>query len=306
MVRSSIKPLKSKAQVTIFVIVGIVLLLAASLVFFLVRSSNSWERSSLSQEEITLRQADFENAPPLEERVTGQPSEEPEEVFGDVEELFSDCVQTTATTLFEEATAQSGLLEPIPANHVEHDGELFIVLFDQEYPGAVTYGRDELAKRIAQQTPNQITSCLGSVLTQGKFAPYDFDILVNDIQTITGKDSFSIIQEYEIVIDGVSFAREDVTTIQAPYFVLFDQAEEIVDQVLETYWVPNPQFNLQLCLQLKEQHGFAPRYPLDFLQELPDEVVGIELQQEYFIISLEEKEQIFSFAILPLLVDPIC
>ena len=264
-----------KAQITIFAILGIVLVLSIALL--LVRVTTNVDDSFSLQGNT------------LEEKITY---------------VIETCIDTELKLAIDQAYVTSGEIRDFfPRNHIVYDGIRITTSYDRDFISQGLSSNLDFKINMEPRIMNSLRSCM-LVFEDDPDIVFDFDIYITELEFFIS--DLGITVEYEYL-----FEREDdfeffegAVTVNTDLFYLLERAREITNTYLSLIRNSDPLLNMQLCNAIYSELGFKPMYTMDIFDYLASyDDVDVIIREDYFIITLQNK---LSFAIKPILITPIC
>ena len=258
---------KKKGQVTIFVIIGIVLVLGVFLFIFLGRGDG-------------------------EVVVDDSPSARLEGYIGQCNDLVLDDFVPRALV--------TGGFGYYPFNIVRTETNPYVLSYSAEGVPQGVFERRDVEQIVFEEISNSIHGCLSSLL-ESELEIYNEEISLErfNYEVLIEQNVVVVTYDYEYSLQGNYFANELITTHSTNLGYFLDRTNELTDFFLETRRVDNL-FNYQFCNVLIEEEGIAPKYSADFLRDFEgDEDVSFLFDKEFFIVFLNRGGEMFPFAIMP-------
>jgi len=268
-----------RAQITLFVIIGLVLLLGTSLFFFYFTSKKNVVLIDENEHKIEVKLKNFQKF----------------------------CVENMVDSFSETANSQGGYFSAMPAESLFYGNNVYALAYSENGEGLLAT-KDEISSELSEFIPENIGSCLNGLIDADKsLQNYDVDITLSSFSVEPNNLSLNIFYDYVFIVDDETFSG---TIIQSVYFSLFsflNRANELADIMLESYIEPDIFFNLQNCLTLNAEYGVRPQFPIDFVKNLTsDDFNSLIFGDDFVILNLTQNHQSFPFAMKPPLVGSIC
>lgn len=258
---------KKKGQITIFVILGIILVLGVVLFIFL----------SSSDEEI-----EFDDS----------------HVSSRLNMYLSQCSDIIVEDYVPRALITGGYGQ-YPFNLVRTDTNPYVLSYSAE---GIPYGiyNSDIADLFLRLELDEIYTCL-MPLIDSEEEQYGDEVILYDLKKDVTIEQNAIIVKYDYiysyrgeVINNNEVTRRYITNLG--HFL--DKTNRLTDMFLEQRR-PDALFNYQFCNALLDQKGYPPKYSADFLIGMEEDVTFL-FEREFFVVFLEKDEEIFPFAIMPL------
>ena len=257
---------KKKGQVTIFVILGLVLLIGAFFTLYLTRSGDDVE---------------FDMS----------------DVTGRVTSYVAQCSDSIVEDYIPRALITGGYGE-FPFNTVRTEQNAYVLSFSSE---GVPYGIYEanFADDLLYFELMEIDTCIEPLL-ESDVEIHNEEIEIQDFYYLVELEEHSIIVNYTIVFElrGNTYNNSITRSYRTNLGYFLNKANEITDFVLEERETNNF-FNYQFCRSMVEEEGFAPKYSADFLTEFEVQGASLLFDRDFYVIFLERGEETFPFAIMP-------
>ncbi|MFP4567935.1 MAG: hypothetical protein ACLFN8_03240 [Candidatus Woesearchaeota archaeon] len=258
---------QKKAQVTIFAILGLILVVVLALILL---SINNQKTTKLDDESITQR----------------------------INTYISQCTEDILQDYTRRAL-QTGGYGYYPDNVVRYQNNLYVLSYSVEgyYMGIY---EPEVVEEFIKQEMSFTDLCIYNLMLED-YEIYGDEITINEINTQITFEEGAIITnfeyEYEVQEKTIqtSLAKRHKTNLA--YFL--DETNKITDKILMPRQIDSD-FNYQFCRTLSQTQNIKPRYAVDFLKEIGNqENLNFIFEKTYFIITIEKDDEQLSFAIRP-------
>ncbi|MFP4568052.1 MAG: hypothetical protein ACLFN8_03840 [Candidatus Woesearchaeota archaeon] len=273
--------LNKKGQVTIFVILGIVLLATTIIVL-----STTKKTDQLNSNSPILDQVNYV-----------------------VNTCFDDLTRTNMTEIIN----QGGFIEEniYPQNVLIYQNQIFLTTYDRYGDSTHITSNTKLnfANSILELLRNEFQYCATSTLSliNERYKENLEEFTIDFFSIHLDQDVFLIDYEYTTIIDGQEFVYTNFYRLNSEKFKILEHADQFTEQFFKSYDEPDIYFNLDKCEELFLLKGIKPRYPLDFLKFYEDYgVTAIVLEEDFFIIKTYYDGLEFNYAIRPELIPAIC
>jgi hypothetical protein len=185
---------------------------------------------------------------------------------------------------------------------------LFVVSFDRDNPYLMLKTGREIALQLQEKIIENAPYCFVSMDTDPLLSQYDMDVYISAVYVKASEDSFTVYYDYDMEIDEINETHSLMQTVEVPLFRILDEANQITDEFLRSYDSPDLVYNLQACNSFYDKYEIKPEYPVDILRNVSTnkDVLGVIVQNDFFIVNMEVDGERFSFAIKPVLVGSIC
>jgi hypothetical protein len=277
-------PANKKGQVTLFIIIGIVLI--AIVVMGGILLSKNADKIQVG------------SAGPTEFQ----------EVKTKLDYIFQTCVEDITKSEASHSIVKGGSMrEDFPANSIDYNNQLLVVSYDAEGSGSFNTPK-QTAKELEQVLLDKLPNCFEGAYDDPMLSQYNIDIYISSLYVRPTKDSFMIYYDYEMEIDDEKEYHTMTQKVDVSLFKTLKVANMITDEFLETYYEPDVLYNLQACNSFYDAYGIKPQYPVDILNVVAENeyVNGVIVQDNFLIVNLNVEGEKMSFAIKPILVDSIC
>lgn len=282
-----VKEMKNKrAQVTTFVIIGIVILV---LVVGGVLLVSNYKKNRIN--------------------VHSSGETEFQEVKEKLDFMFRTCVEDIVKYEAKSAIPKGGYIgDEFPSNSLDYNGELLAVSFDRSDPFVMFKTKSEMSALLQERLLERIPECFDDADKDPVLGMYEVDVYVYSLYVKASDDSFEVSYDYEMQVDDVNETHTMVQMIEVPIFRILSEANSITGEFLETYDAPDLLYNQQACNSFYDKYKIKPEYPVDILKIAAgnENVTGIIVQKDFFIVNMDVEGEEFSFAIKPVLVGSIC
>ena len=258
---------QKRGQVTIFVIIGVVLIIAVS--FFI-----------------------FFSADQPEPTITG------DSISARLQNYASQCTDIVLEDYVSRALITGGYGD-YPANIVRtENNNVYVLSFSSEgVPYGIfhpTFANDFLLLELVE-----VNSCLES-LAETEYEIHGYPVNIINIEHSADIQENNIIttQNIEYEYQGNTFEETFSHSYRTNLGYFLERTNELTDLFLEER-EPNPFFNFQFCETMYEDRGMLPKYSVDFLLDLDGDEARFFFDREFFLVFLDRGDESFPFAIKP-------
>lgn len=258
---------KKRGQITIFVILGIILVVGVLMLIFL---------SSPNKE------VEFDDS----------------EVSSRVESYLSQCSDVIVEDYIPRALVTGGYGH-YPFNIIRTDSNPYVLSYSAE---GIPYGiyDSDIADLFLSLELEEIYSCLVPLM-DAEEETYGEEVILYDLKKDVTIEQNVIVIKYDYIYSykgEVLYDNEMIKRYNTNLGYFLDKTNELTDMFLAQDERPDALFNYQFCNALLDQKGYPPKYSADFLLEL-DEDITFLFEREFYIVFLEQGNEIFPFAIMP-------
>ena len=256
---------KKKGQVTIFVILGLLLVIGVFLFIFLSRSDSD---------------PDFFGDDP----------------HGRLRSYVSQCSDLVVDDFIPRALITGGY-GFYPDNVVSVDGKTFVLSFSAE-EFAVIHDSFISSSFLVSEL-SSVRGCVDSLLEVDFEANGDnlsLDYLSYEV--LIEEDVVLVNYSYHLLASNVDVEDSFLKSYSSSLGFFLDKADDLTYLFVEERAV-DELFNYQFCQSMAEDYGFIPKYSVDFLKDVDVEGVSFLFYKEFFVVFLERNNEVFPFAVLP-------
>jgi len=254
-----------KGQVTIFVIVGLILLVG---VLFLVLSLKN-NKTVFISDDVSVR----------------------------FDQYLTQCSDYVINDYVSKALITGGYGE-YPLNVVRAEDNLYVLSFDSE---GLYYGIYDtyLVSYLLEYKISSVKDCLVPLI-ENDLEIYNQEIILNSLnyEAMFEDNTIIVNYEYEYSFQGNTFNNMIMKSYNTNLGYFLNRANELTNMFLEEQET-DEFFNYQFCNLLFEEKGYAPKYSVDFLKNLEGDEAKFYFEQEFYIVYLEKGNEVFPFAIMP-------
>lgn len=261
-----------KAQITIFVILGIILVSIVLLIIF-----NTPQKKS----------------EPIDESISNK-----------LKNYISSCSDLYAEDYISRALATGGHGK-FPNHVVRTNENTYVISFSSE---GIQQGipNKENIKNFLLYEFKEFKTCVLSQInkeyeTSGKLIILEntsYDFLIEPKAII-------ITYFYNYSYNGETFEESMTKRHITSLGQFLEETKRLTNMITETK-EKDAFFNYQLCESIYENEGFLPRYSVDFLKQMENFEGEFLFEKDFFVIIIQDDDEYFPFAIMPLYEEPYC
>jgi hypothetical protein len=256
---------KKKGQVTIFVILGLLLIIGVFIFIFMSRSDSD---------------LDFFGDDP----------------HGRLRSYVSQCSDLILDDFISRALITGGY-GFYPDSVVSVDGRTFVLSFSAEEFAVI---HDSfLAGSFLVSELGDVRSCVDSLLE------VDFDAHGDNLsldylsyEVFIEEEVILVNYSYHLLASNVDVESSFIKSYSSSLGFFLDKTNDLTYLFVEER-VVDELLNYQFCQSMLADYGFIPKYSVDFLKDVDSEGVSFLFYKEFFVVFLERNNEVFPFAVLP-------
>jgi hypothetical protein len=275
-----------KAQVTAFVIVGIIILIVAGLIIFLSASTVNND---------------------AEKRIMEAIQKKPYKI--DVISSFIErCTSSAISKSIRSAREKAGYFQSeYPDNVIYFEGSYYVTAYDLDYDYVDGLPDEEDAlDELELVAENALSGCAYSAYYNLLTENDTFETFLNETDTLITNNSVILRYTYTVVLNDETRQIRSTSMISTNMYYFINEANSLVQEFLESYNDPDPIFNEDVCESTYFTYSFKPEYPVDFMLRMDTSESRVKLGQNFFLVTFYKGNETLSFAVKPEPINPIC
>lgn len=264
-----------KGQVTVFVIIGIVILVLFAFVLIIVNSQKS----------------------PFSLKQDSQPER--------LEYGIKTCIDSTITSTTAHALETGIVSDRNQLRTISIENKKYFLAYDQEYPEEIGFAyEDEFKNEVLTAIYQDVPSCIISLDADGYFDLNNETFEMENLDVEITNNNIKVVYAYEYKYNGARYPVESESNVKTSLFILTTLANEAILEYFESMQEYDPIFNKQVCIDQISRNLPGPEYAIDFMKL--NSFKNVTLYRDFFLITITEGKDSLTFAIRPAKKEAAC